>query len=75
MESPITQVSASIIIPTKNGGAIFKKVLNEVLNQKYNKKFEVIIVDSGSFDGTVDFIMDMQKNNSNTAKLEMSEQA
>jgi rhamnosyltransferase len=65
MESSTNQLTTSVIIPTKNGGEIFKKVLSEVLQQDYKNKFEVIIVDSGSTDGTVDFVIDTQRNNSN----------
>lgn len=42
----------SIVIPTWNGGEIFRKNLYAVKNQKFNKKVELIIIDSGSSDGT-----------------------
>ncbi|HFL3236585.1 TPA: glycosyltransferase family 2 protein [Clostridioides difficile] len=51
---------ASVIIPTKNGGDIFKKVLMQVLHQDLHASFEVVIVDSGSTDGTVEFIENSQ---------------
>ncbi|MCL5439035.1 MAG: glycosyltransferase [Patescibacteria group bacterium] len=47
--------SVSIIILTKNGGKLFKSVLNKIFAQNY-KPFEVIIVDSGSTDGTIDLV-------------------
>ncbi|WP_090738048.1 glycosyltransferase family 2 protein [Paenibacillus sp. Mc5Re-14] len=56
---------ASVIIPTKNGGDIFKKVLVEVLNQDLGAPFEIVIVDSGSSDGTVEFIQGLQNQNEN----------
>ena len=42
----------SIIIPTLNGGTRFLKCLNQIRAQKYSGKVELIIVDSGSNDGT-----------------------
>lgn len=59
-------MDVSVIIPTKNGGDLFKRVLNRVLNQRLkNKRYEVVIVDSGSTDGTIEFIVEMQKKHSN----------
>ena len=49
-------IKASIIILTKNPGHIFKEVLQAAFNQITPWKFEVIVVDSGSSDGTVEFI-------------------
>ncbi|MFN3301424.1 MAG: glycosyltransferase family 2 protein [Patescibacteria group bacterium] len=43
----------SIVILTKNAGKRFKKILNTVFNQKIEKEFEVIIIDSGSDDKTL----------------------
>lgn len=54
------RILASVIIPTKNGGHIFKKVLLQVLEQSLNGEFEVIIIDSGSSDDTVEFIKKKQ---------------
>jgi len=62
---------ASIIIPTKNGGEIFKKVLDAVLVQKIDDKFEVIIIDSGSNDTTVPFIRDKQNHHQNLKLYEI----
>lgn len=49
-------VKASIIIPTYNGGEAFEKVLPMVMSQKTPWNYEVVIVDSGSKDGTLDLI-------------------
>ena len=43
----------TIIIPTKNGGKQFKKVLEACLNQKVPWEYDVIVVDSGSTDDTL----------------------
>lgn len=50
------ELKASVIIPTKNPGAIFKRVLKSVLGQKTPWSFEVIVVDSGSVDGTLEHV-------------------
>lgn len=68
------QKLASVIIPTKNGGSIFKKVLKKVLNQCLDGEFELIIVDSGSSDDTVDFIKKVQMEYSNILLKEISPQ-
>jgi len=46
----------SIIIPTKNGGADFAQCLGMVHAQRYEGKFEVIAIDSGSTDDTLNTI-------------------
>ena len=44
----------SIIIPTYNGGKIFSKCLEMIRQQDYGGEIELIIVDSGSTDGTTE---------------------
>ena len=48
----------SIIILTKNGGELFKKSIRKIFVQKTYFSYEVIIVDSGSNDGTKEFLKD-----------------
>lgn len=48
-------IKASVIIPTKNPGSIFRQVLVRVLEQETPWPFEVIVIDSGSSDGTVEY--------------------
>ncbi|MCX9059217.1 glycosyltransferase, partial [Citrobacter portucalensis] len=50
------KVKASVIIPTLNGGEIFKKVIDKLLVQIAPWQFEIVVVDSGSNDGTVEFL-------------------
>ena len=50
-EFPVT-----VFIPTYNGGETFKKVMAGVFNQKTSFPYEVLIIDSGSTDGTLDVI-------------------
>ena len=47
---------ASVIIPTKNAGAQFRNVLEAVLEQKTPWEYEVLVIDSGSSDGTVKYV-------------------
>lgn len=49
-------VKASVVIPTKNPGQIFRRVLPMVCAQKTDFPFDVLVVDSGSKDGTVEFV-------------------
>lgn len=53
---PQGQPKASVVIPACNGGDIFKRVLEAVLEQRVPWPFEVIVLDSESDDGTVDVI-------------------
>jgi rhamnosyltransferase len=43
----------SVIIPVKNPGALFHQVLSAVLAQDTDFNFEVLVIDSGSTDGTI----------------------
>ncbi len=49
-------MDVTIVIPTKNGGALFRKVLESIFSQETEYTYEVICVDSGSKDGTQDVI-------------------
>ncbi len=46
----------SVIIPTKNGMPYIRDCLSSIFNQQFTYKFEVICVDSGSVDGTLEVI-------------------
>lgn len=43
---------ASVIVPTKNAGPLFETVLEQIFLQETDWPFEVLVVDSGSSDGT-----------------------
>lgn len=45
---------ASVIIPVKNGGPLFGRILDAVLAQDAPWPFEVLVIDSGSRDGSVE---------------------
>lgn len=49
-------MDVTIVIPTKNGGELLRRVLTAVFNQKTQYSYEVICVDSGSKDNTIDII-------------------
>lgn len=49
-------MKASVIIPTKNPGAQFRRVLTAVLSQSTDFAYDVLIIDSGSTDGTVEYV-------------------
>jgi rhamnosyltransferase len=44
----------SIVIPTYNAGPDFEKILGAISGQRSDFSHEVVVVDSGSYDGTVD---------------------
>lgn len=48
------KTSVSVIYPTKNGGEIFQKSIQSIVTQLCIEKIEVIVVDSGSEDDTID---------------------
>ncbi|RMG21835.1 MAG: glycosyltransferase family 2 protein [Methanobacteriota archaeon] len=52
-------MKASVVIPTKNAGGRFHQVLNAVMEQKTPWPYEVLVIDSGSSDGTVEFVKSM----------------
>lgn len=49
-------MKASVVIPTKNPGLLFQQVLERVLLQVTDFAYEVLVIDSGSQDGTVEYI-------------------
>jgi|GEM_PF-332176 glycosyltransferase involved in cell wall biosynthesis len=51
---------ATVFIPTWNGGQQFQGVLRKVMAQKTDFDYEVLIIDSGSRDGTLNFIRQFQ---------------
>ncbi len=49
-------IRVSILIPSFNGGELFRECLEAVFSQDTDMSFEVIVIDSGSTDGTVERI-------------------
>ena len=56
-------MDVSIVIPTKNGGSLFDKVLTMIDKQETDYEYEVICVDSGSTDNTIEIIKKHFKTN------------
>lgn len=48
-----SSIRASVLVPVKNGGSLWPRVLDAVLAQRTPWPFEVIVVDSGSCDASV----------------------
>ncbi len=57
-----TSPYASVIFLTKNGGSLFRESLLAVLSQETDFDFEVVAVDSGSTDGTLEFLKEQPVN-------------
>lgn len=47
-------LKASVVIPTKNPGSIFRRVLKAVIEQHTSWPYEVLVIDSGSKDQTIE---------------------
>lgn len=56
MEDDFQSVRVTVAILTKNPGYIFREVLPAVLSQETPWAYEVLVIDSGSSDGTLDYI-------------------
>jgi len=54
MNFTVSRIRLSIVIPTKNGGPLFRKVVEALEHQTIWRTTELIVVDSGSTDGTPD---------------------
>ncbi len=68
-----TAVKASVIIPTKNPGEIFRRVLPAVLSQETGFSFDVLVIDSGSKDGTVEFVRGVEDQRLRLMEISPSE--
>lgn len=60
---------ASVIIPVRNRARTIADAVNSALSQETNFKFNVIVVDNHSTDGTTDILTELSKNNSNLVHL------
>ena len=52
--TPMTPGMLSVVIPTKNGADTLPALLDSLKRQKVGLPTEIIVVDSGSTDGTLD---------------------
>lgn len=56
------QSKVSVIIPTQNAGSEFDYILRKIVQQEGIREIELIIVDSGSTDGTLDICRSYTRN-------------
>ena len=59
---PFSFPKVSIVIPTYNNLKVLRKVLKGMQQIKYPNEFEIIVVDDGSSDGTVDMMKEFASN-------------
>jgi len=57
------QICVSIIVPVFNGEKYINKCTSIINHQTFDRNFEVIMVDDGSTDGTVEFAREKTKKN------------
>jgi glycosyltransferase involved in cell wall biosynthesis len=56
MTSPrMLKIKASVFIPTYNGGEVFRLVIDMLRRQRSPWRYEIVVIDSSSTDGTGDF--------------------
>lgn len=70
---PKPRPTASVVIPTYNGGEIWKRVLAAVLEQDTPWPYEVIVIDSGSTDGTVELVRETDDERLRLIEIDKSE--
>lgn len=56
---------ATVVIPTFNGEKYLKEILTILFKQEVDYKYEVLIIDSGSTDKTLDIVRKFQSKHSN----------
>lgn len=66
-------LTVSVVILTKNPGPIFKRVLDRVLGQVASFDFDVLIVDSGSSDGTLEYLSNVSDKRLRTLTIPASD--
>jgi rhamnosyltransferase len=52
LKEALASVKATVFLPTLNGGAAFRRVLDALARQDAGFAYEVLVIDSGSRDGT-----------------------
>ena len=62
-------MDASIIIPSLDGGCRFIECANAIAQQQYPGEFEVVIIDSGSQDGSIGQVTSIFRDSSIPCKL------
>ncbi len=57
-----TEISISVIIPVFNGEKLIDRCLNSIVHQNTSAKIEIIIIDDGSTDNSVEIINEFSEN-------------
>ncbi|MGV2107982.1 glycosyltransferase family 2 protein [Agrobacterium vitis] len=57
----MTKYHCAVVIPTKNAMAVLPKVMEKVLHQQTPWPYEIIVIDSGSRDGTKDYLRSLER--------------
>lgn len=52
------KLKASVVIPTYNGGKLFREVIDRVAAQNTDFRYDILVVDSSSKDGTAQYVRD-----------------
>ena len=65
--------TATVVILTKNPGSIFQRVLDHVRSQKTTFEFDILVVDSGSVDGTLKYLAGITDKRLRTIEIPSSE--
>jgi rhamnosyltransferase len=51
-----TTPAITVFVPTLNGGPMFRRTLEHIRQQQSDRPFEILVIDSGSTDGTASFL-------------------
>lgn len=73
LQSKVTKlnIKATIFIPTFNGEKYLRQILKSIFEQKVDFKYEVLIIDSGSTDKTLDIVGSFKNKNRNLSLIEI----
>ena len=52
----MTSPAVTLLVPTWNAGIEFPEILRSMQNQRLDRGFEILVIDSGSTDGTAQFL-------------------
>ena len=49
-------IKVSVIVPVYNDGEYIQTSISSIINQEFNETYEIIVVDDGSTDNSLDII-------------------